>query len=259
LSEDLAGFWQTRYAQRGHTGWFDSAIYAYDQMERLAIVGDALERITPAPQTALDYGCGSGDFSRLLLRMGMRVWGFDPYVTPSLNARGFTHLSSPRAISRMDVPLDLILSVTVLDHVLSDDELSHILALFRSSISEGGALIFVEYALDTDAPRPASAYQAFRRHEEWQRFLDMAGFVITLSSPVPVYPASPSDGFRVYWESKVTKYLRGISNRDQPFVRLVRALLRAQARRIFARYGAGRVRQSPLRLMTARPRLNTHF
>jgi hypothetical protein len=75
LSERLRQFWQTRYAKHGHTGWSDSAIYAYDQLERLAIVGSAIERLGNGPETALDYGCGSGDFSPLLLRSGLRVWG----------------------------------------------------------------------------------------------------------------------------------------------------------------------------------------
>lgn len=73
VTNNLKEFWLTRYQETGHTGWQDASIHAYDQIERLATVSDKIDSLTLAPLTAIDFGYGTGDFSRLLLEKRSRV------------------------------------------------------------------------------------------------------------------------------------------------------------------------------------------
>ena len=59
-----AKFWQDRFVAQGHTGWFDPRVYAFDALCRLGVLSQWLEDQALSVGLALDFGAGSGDFSR---------------------------------------------------------------------------------------------------------------------------------------------------------------------------------------------------
>ena len=103
-------FWTERLHARGHTGWADRFIYAYDQLERLGIVSLALARPEfRGVRTAIDFGCGTGDFSRLLLSRGYRTCGVDPFVEPAIASPDFHHARDIADIGFEPGSVDLLL------------------------------------------------------------------------------------------------------------------------------------------------------
>jgi 2-polyprenyl-3-methyl-5-hydroxy-6-metoxy-1,4-benzoquinol methylase len=75
---DLTRFWQERFAAHGNTGKADTKIYAFDQECGLQWLREWLDKTQLPPGKALDFGCGSGDFSKLLVKLGWNVVAYEP-------------------------------------------------------------------------------------------------------------------------------------------------------------------------------------
>lgn len=151
------GYWRERLQRFGHTGWSDAAVYAYDQRLRLAAVARVLESMPDlAHDAALDYGCGVGDFCTLLAGRFVRVDGHDP--VPEVLATARTR-NAGRNIHYLDAPelgvprYDLVLCVTVLQHVTDEAEFDALVRRLVASLHPGGACVVLEtFAGRDDAP-----------------------------------------------------------------------------------------------------------
>lgn len=146
-------FWKQRLIKHGHTGWADPAIYVYDQQERLALVEAVINKLSIQCGNALDFGCGTGDFTKLLLSKGFSVCGYDPYVRPAINSPRFSYTDSLQQIHLTECSKDLALSVTTLDHILDERELLDALSIIRACVKPDASFIMLEYALDSEADR----------------------------------------------------------------------------------------------------------
>jgi SAM-dependent methyltransferase len=141
-------FWGERVRRYGHTGWSDAATYAYDQRLRLKAVGWLLKPV----HSALDYGCGVGDFCALLATCAQRVVGHDLSREALLRAAR-QHPSTairyePIAQAVWSQRYDLILSITVLQHVVDDGELQALLERCADALQPGGRMIVLETLAD---------------------------------------------------------------------------------------------------------------
>ena len=252
-------FWMQRLSAHGHTGWSDQFIYAYDQLERLAIVSSVLDGLPESGGTrlAIDFGCGTGDFSRLLLSKRYEVCGYDTFVQPRITSTAFSHAGRYDEIPFDSSTAALVLSVTVLDHLLDDAALDGALGLVRDKLRSDGHLILLEYALDSEADRTRemrdNPYQAFRTVTDWQDRLAAHGLRREMVRPVPHPVESPSPGFRVFRRSLVVRAVARLG-----IARLAPALagrlLRGRARWLIARHPVPREPgPSPLKLMVFRP------
>lgn len=139
-----AAFWSARVRRYGHTGWSDPATYAYDQRLRLKAVA---ARLGPV-DVALDYGCGVGDFCALLATQARQVVGHD--LSAEALARAARLNPAPNIRYEADAQAvwaqryDLVLSITVLQHVTDESELSAVLHRFAASLQPGGRVIVLE-------------------------------------------------------------------------------------------------------------------
>src|ERR1700730_5608731 len=168
---DSSNFWVQRLLNYGHTGWADPVIYTFDQRERLALIEAAINDSPIRRGVAIDFGCGTGDFSKLLLSMGFTVCGYDPYVRPHINSARFTYADSFQQIKLTSHSADFALSVTTLDHILDKQELSDVLSKLSSYLKPSASFYMLEYALDSAADRDKfgmkNNYQSFRLLSEW--------------------------------------------------------------------------------------------
>jgi hypothetical protein len=143
-------------------------------------------------------------------------------------------------------PMDVALSVTVLDHILDTAELNETLSRVHGLLRSGGSLLLIEYALQQ--PRETSHYQAFRTISEWHDALERSAFHVVDSGPVPHPVDSPSDGFRVYRRKPIVRVLRrlNLAHRGLP-----RMALRRVARRSLAAHppSVPHTSASPMRFM----------
>ncbi len=192
---DTADYWRDRAKEVGHPGWKNPTIYAYDQRQRLRLLEQRIVALgLPAGARVFDFGCGTGDFSRLLLGLGLNVVAYDPFVAPAIEHPRFSFVSSPERFSAMEsAQFALILSVTVLDHVLDANEFEGLLVSFRRLAAPGAQLLALEYAPDVETPAPA-AHQAYRSLSTWRSALSRAGWSLGEHWPVfhPVHAPAPN-------------------------------------------------------------------
>lgn len=208
-------YWRERLQRFGHTGWSDAAVYAYDQRLRLAAVARVLEGMPElAEEAALDYGCGVGDFCTLLARRFARVDGYDP--VPQVLATARVRNAGPN-IRYLDEPelgvprYDLVLCVTVLQHVTDDGELDALVRRLVASLRPGGVCVVMEtFAGRDDAP----VQPTLKRRTAVDvagRFIAAGlwpvadhGFYHPTESPTPTYRR-----YRDAWSTKVLGRLAG--------------------------------------------------
>jgi SAM-dependent methyltransferase len=179
-SSDLAEFWTSKFSSFGHTGWSDQKIYDFDQICRLHVFDQWLGRAYERPGIALDFGAGSGDFSRMLALTGWCVVAYDRYVRCDYAAR-LIHPCSDLATALQRGPFDLVLSITVLDHIMDDAEFGETLQCLSRSMKPQAKFFFLEYS--PARTRPRSSFQTFRTMSEWQSALKGASLWIDEISP----------------------------------------------------------------------------
>ena len=148
-----AAFWSERVRRHGHTGWSDLATYAFDQRLRLKAVRELLcDVLSAAPAQrlarALDHGCGVGDFCSVLAQHVDAVVGYDPSPEVVARAAQLNAAANVRYGSSADEVwagrYDLILSITVLQHVVDDTELQALVQRFGQALNPGGRIVVLE-------------------------------------------------------------------------------------------------------------------
>jgi SAM-dependent methyltransferase len=199
-ASDTTSFWDHAVMSRGHTGYSDPLLLRYDQPIRLATIGGVIDQLYPsglAGKSALDIGCGVGDFVALLRDRGATVAGVDisSEVIAKAKQRFAGDASVTLQVGRLpDVPfapgrMDLITSVTVLQHVIDDDEFVEALRTLGSTLRFGGHMVLLE--LTPPARRSvrieseAVTYLAERPPDEWLAAFEKAGLRLVAR---PVFP-----------------------------------------------------------------------
>jgi 2-polyprenyl-3-methyl-5-hydroxy-6-metoxy-1,4-benzoquinol methylase len=155
-----SAYWDQRFSSYGGSRGAYKAICSYgmpylynkyiDLLQRKAFCA-ALDRLGVAGRQVLDVGCGVGRWCRLLSDRGAAVTGADISEHAVALARARTAGSGMRfvvsPVSRLDLPpasFDLITCVTVLQHIVDEDELSSSLAALRRLLKPGGRLLLLE-------------------------------------------------------------------------------------------------------------------
>lgn len=208
LKNSSIDFWNNRVRNFGHTGWADYSIYAFDQPARLKSIRKLLSLHHIKGDNAFDFGCGTGDFSLLLSEFFNNVKGYDISAEAVKIARqksktGTTQFYTGIPILQMPVDdgvLDLVLCITVLDHITDDNELDQTLFYFRRKLAKHGILIALEYAPIREMDEKNN-YQRFDLYENWKERFASCGFTI-----IREY------GFSQPQTSPATSYIKYINN-----------------------------------------------
>lgn len=173
-------FWDQRIKDYGHTGWSNPMVYAFDQAARLATIERLVQDLTLPKNLALDYGCGVGDFSKVLTKYFDNVIACDiskQALEQAKRNNGEDKLEyvQPNEISYKDESMGLVLSVTVLGHLMKEQELETLLSNFHKAVMPSGCVIAMEYA-PQNMPNNSSSYQKFRCFDEWKIRFEEQGF-----------------------------------------------------------------------------------
>jgi 2-polyprenyl-3-methyl-5-hydroxy-6-metoxy-1,4-benzoquinol methylase len=133
-------------------------------------------RVAPAT-TVLDLGCGIGRWSRQLAGRGARVVGVDVAQSMIDEARRRTakealdidyHVADLRTLD-LGRTFELVLAVTVLQHILDDTELARAVGNIARHLAPGGRAVLLEAA--PSRPNHACDTHVFRARTE-QQYLD---------------------------------------------------------------------------------------
>jgi SAM-dependent methyltransferase len=217
-----SAFWNERLRLHGHTGWSDPVIYIFDQQERLSLIRHVLGKETVKHGAALDFGCGTGDFSRLLISCGFKVCGYDPYVRPKIKTNEFNYAANFEQIINGVGSLDLAISITTLDHILEKNEVQHAFAFIHKYLKPNGIFYMLEYALDSETDRDTFAfrndYMSFRTLSQWKDLLSQTSFRVLDIRSVSHPGFSSSAGYATYIRHPLVQFRRRFSH--LPFVPL---------------------------------------
>jgi len=182
---DIKEFWNNKVKKYDNTGWGDNFIYAYDQQARLIAIEKILKSLNLNKSVALDFGTGSGDFAALLAKYFEEVIAFDiSDAVIKVAKQRYRNIKNIQFFCGNNIEevgidnntVDVILSVTVFDHIISDSGLFKTLKHLKGILSENGAVIALEYALDYE--RAKTFYQRFMKLDEWRSLFLNCGFYL---------------------------------------------------------------------------------
>jgi SAM-dependent methyltransferase len=196
-------YWDKRAREHGRqgVGYIDPGKYQYEERLRWA----AFTRVfaVRSGMRVLDVGCGVGTWSVRLAELGCRVTGTD--VSPVFIEMAQQHPLvdyKVGAIEDVELPaehFDLALSVTVLQHVVSDDSLKRALGRLWTALKPGGAVVAIEYSPTHRVELPASVdYMRSHTRDEWVGLFATAGFSLQRQTGVR-YIGYGRLGGRVNW------------------------------------------------------------
>jgi 2-polyprenyl-3-methyl-5-hydroxy-6-metoxy-1,4-benzoquinol methylase len=145
--------------------------------------------LTVAPGTrVLDIGCGVGRWSRWLAARGADVTGVDVSTTMIAEARRRVHQAGLTARCRFLVqdlvqldaggPYDLVLAVTVLQHVLDGERLRAGLARMARHLAAGGRMVLLEAAPTRSNTRCNSPIFMARQRALYRQLFDDTGLAL---------------------------------------------------------------------------------
>lgn len=173
-------FWINRIKQFGHTGWSDRLTYMYDQKIRLKIIETIIAKyFNNKIDRVLDFGCGSGDFSSLLAEYSKKVISVDIAkeivdIAKSKNNKPNIHFNILDEVELEEEKFELVLSITVLQHITNDKELENTLNLFNSILKKNGMLVLIE----SFSGNQDSNYLKFRSYKKVKDLLENNNFKI---------------------------------------------------------------------------------
>lgn len=225
-------YWNERFLRYGHTGWANQAIYFYDQFLRLRLVREEIMQLGFSPNfKCLDYGCGVGDFSRMLSTLGGRVVAYDLTDEIVSAARIRDDSSSAFYTSKLSEtlessPFDLVLSITVLQHILDDAALQGVIDNLAGSLVEGGCMLVIE---TTGEPNASSSHVRLRTKEMWERFFMTASLKLREAKYIYHPALKPTHSFQEYSSKWIVKTLRVASFLRFPFAGLFLAKIAKKA------------------------------
>ncbi len=202
----------------------------------------------PAQKKALDFGCGTGEFSRLLLDLGFTVYACDPFAAPKIRDNHFFYNERYEDIPLDSGSADVALSITVMGHILDEAECMQALQFIRSRLKDGGTFFVMEY-MPQVKPEEGGEYQAFRTEAEWQRILRAAGFKIESIQGMPHPAFCPSSGYQKYRDHVFVRSKR-FDFSFAPAKTLRRFLWGHLAARILSQFPPAPLESSPFKLMT---------
>lgn len=156
-------YWEDRARRFAGEGEGLAAVCSYGMPEFYNRVIDICQRRAIAPwlkvspgATVLDVGCGVGRWSHQLAARGARVTGVDlsPTMIAEAKRRAASRGVSERCrfetqdLARLDVggKFDLVMGVTVLQHILDSDSLRDAFRRMADHLADGGRMVLLEVA-----------------------------------------------------------------------------------------------------------------
>lgn len=179
-------YWENRTKEKGHTGWSDPIIYSYDQKIRLNTIEYILNAMSIRGGSALDYGCGTGDFCVLLSKYFDSVTGTDLSdnvlkIAADSNNRKNIIYSKLNYDTIFNKKYDLILTITVLQHVLDDNDLILLMKKFSEVLSNDGIILVLESFCDNDKNENINEYINIRSNYHFENLVKSVGLKIVNS------------------------------------------------------------------------------
>jgi SAM-dependent methyltransferase len=173
-------YWEGRALKHGRLagGYLDPWNETFEQPLRWS----AFKRICPLEPglRVLDVGCGTGRWSVRMADLGAQVLGADISSTmiemaephPSVEYR----VAAAHELDCPDRHFDVVVSVTVLQHITDPGELDRALQNLRRMLKDAGRFFVLEYSPLRTLPSQELTYMRYRTHRQWIELMAKEGF-----------------------------------------------------------------------------------
>ena len=197
---NLKKYWNNRFINHGHTGWKFKPVYKYDQRLRLKELSKILDHYNffnyGETKEILDIGCGTGDFLAFFSKYNVNLTGIDlsPAVIEFAKER-FKNQKNVHILAKdikdfyPEHKFDLILSITVMQHIIEDSLQMEILQNLRNYLKPGGILILLESILRKKKEKYDNShyYLNYKTIDEWIELFIKCGYKIHHKTTYPHY------------------------------------------------------------------------
>jgi len=182
---DPNSYWDERCKTVGHTGYANPIIYAYDQPLRIRAVQKIISELKISMDKKLkilDIGCGVGDFTIMFAKKGAEVYGIDiskeainiaKERASNLNNAIFM-VGKVETMNFPDETIDLILSVTVLQHIPDNAFPLAVKNIVRCLKNDGYLIIFESVKQKKKAP----AFIIYRSEKDYEEAFRREGCIL---------------------------------------------------------------------------------
>ena len=181
-------YWEERAVKHGRLacGYLDPRHQVYEQPLRWA----AFARMSPIKpgELVLDIGCGVGTWSVRMAEQGAQVLGVD--ISAAMIDMAEPHAGVEYRVAaahELDCPdryFDLVVSVTVLQHITDPEELKRALRNLRRMLKDSGRFFVLEYSPRHSVPSQELTYMRYRTHQQWIDLMAGEGFALASSGGV---------------------------------------------------------------------------
>ena len=181
-------YWEERAVKHGRLacGYLDPRHQVYEQPLRWAAFA-RMSPITPG-ERVLDIGCGVGTWSVRMAEQGAQVLGVD--ISAAMIDMAEPHAGVAYRVAaahELDCPdryFDLMVSVTVLQHITDPEELKRALRNLRRMLKDSGRFFVLEYSPLHSVPNQELTYMRYRTHRQWIDLMAGEGFTLASSGGV---------------------------------------------------------------------------
>ncbi len=205
-----ADYWNKRAEKYGHTGHSEPFYYCFDQQARLFAVSEIIKKTNFEKKSALDFGCGSGDFITLLAENYGLVYGYD--ISETILKKTRTKLRQSNVILKSHLSdcgyeggFNLILTVTVLQY-LTKKELNETIHSLSGLLSGNGKIVCMEFFVANDYNTKADTPKT--TVSDWYEVLDKNNLKITTSYNFYNPILFPSHSWKTYTNILFLKFLK---------------------------------------------------
>lgn len=178
-------FWNLRAKKDKTTGYTDYSIAFFDQLMRLKVIEKIMNQYGAfdfKKAAALDFGCGTGDFVSYFSHKFNFVVGYDiSQEVLKIAKQRCKHLPNillSNSLEKINIKFNVVLSITVLQHILNDNELLKTLTFVSNKCKENAIFIALELVESDKFNISHPPYLKARRLEDWKVFFQKSGFEI---------------------------------------------------------------------------------
>jgi ubiquinone/menaquinone biosynthesis C-methylase UbiE len=239
MSESI---WDERARKYKTTGFSDFSIAFFDQRMRLFCVEQLLRELGffDKPQKKLlDFGCGSGDFLEHFSPLFDRAVGCDTSdEILAIAKRRFEkapNVELTSTLEQIEPGFGIILSITVLQHILDDDELISVLNELHRLLLPKGNIIALESVATSGRDYSFPSYLKARSVGDWEKRFRQAGFLIKSRRPFYNHFYHPTPSSRTYMQrTRAARSMYRVIGKLFGNVRLFNAWFRSAARDVLS-------------------------
>lgn len=165
----------------GTTGYGDKSIAFFDQLMRIKCIEKIVcQYYEGSNKTMLDFGCGTGDFLHYFSPRCRLLVGYDPsneiLEIAQIKCKNLSNVLLVNSLDNILDKFDIILSITVLQHILSDSELLKTLTFMSNISNNNGILIALESTKCDSFNLAQPSHVNARSMADWLSFFDKCGW-----------------------------------------------------------------------------------